>query len=120
MNTILTIYRHSLENCPGLNEKAGKAQKELFDKLPELLKKHGVKLIGGWSVTSEHSAVGVFEISSMEAFEKLGNEPEMDAMGAFNTNEFGGSQLRRNTENAAASQITFCLNKTQTPFLCVY
>ena len=88
MPTILMFSRHSPENCPGFNEKAGKAQKELFGKLPELLKKHGGKLVGGWAVTSEHLAVGVFEIPSLEAFQKLGNEPEIAAMGAFNTDEY--------------------------------
>ena len=88
MPTFLMISRHSPENCPGFNEKARRTYKELFDKLPELLKKHGCKMVGRWVVTSEHLAVGVFEVPSLEAFQKLGNEPEIMAMGAFNTTEY--------------------------------
>jgi len=88
MPTFLMFSRHSPENCPAFNERARKAQKELFSKLDELLKKHGGKRIGAWVVTSEHLAVGVFDIPSLEAFQKLSNEPEIVALGAFETTEY--------------------------------
>jgi hypothetical protein len=80
--------RHSPENCPEYNEKAGKAQKELLDNLEGLMKKHGCKLIGAWVVPTEHLVVAAIQISSLEAFLKLSREPPLAAMGAFNTDEY--------------------------------
>ncbi len=54
MSTFLLIHRSSPENSPVYNEKSRKMVLELVDKFEELLKKHGVKMIGGWVVPSEH------------------------------------------------------------------
>jgi len=45
------------------------------------------KMLGGWIVTTEHLAVYAFEAPSFEAFQKLGNEPEVLALSAFETYE---------------------------------
>lgn len=69
------------------NEKARKVELALVDKLEELTKKHGVKMIGCWIVPTEHLIVEVYEAPSFEAFQKLGMEPEIMAWYGFNTTE---------------------------------
>jgi len=87
MPTFLLISRHSPENCPMFNEKARKMILQLVNKMEELLKKHGVKMVGGWAVHSEHLMFWVYEAPSLEAFQKLGMEPELLAWYAYNTCE---------------------------------
>jgi len=88
MTLFLMFARHSPENCPGFNEKAAKAYKALFDNVEELLKKHGIRQVGGWMVPPEHLAVAVYDAPSLEAFQKVSMEPEILAMSEFSTNEY--------------------------------
>ncbi|MCP8306493.1 MAG: hypothetical protein H3Z49_05260 [archaeon] len=76
MPTFLEISRHSPENCPVYNEKVKKMMLPGINKLEGLLKKHGVKMIGGWAVFSEHLTFIVYEAPSLEAFQKFGMEWE--------------------------------------------
>ncbi len=87
MPTFLVISRHAPEYCPGFNEKVRKATIEAMGKMDELLKKHGVKLVGAWSVPSEHTIYEVIEAPSLEDFQELSLEPEVSAMGAYSTDE---------------------------------
>ena len=87
MPTFLMISRHSPENCPAFNEKARTATMNLMAKLPELLEKHGVKLVGSWVAGWEHINYMVAEAPSIEAFRNFGYEPEVFATGAFDTME---------------------------------
>ena len=80
-------FDDSPENCVEYNANAKKATLAVMEKLEELLKKHGVKMIGAWIVPSEHLHFMVFDAPSLEAFNALGMEPEISAMGAFNTTE---------------------------------
>ena len=88
MHTFIEITRHSPENCPMYNEKVRKIMFQGFNRLEELLKKYGVKMIGGWAVSTEHLMFAVYEAPSLEAFEKLGMEWEkITRAGAFFTCE---------------------------------
>jgi len=87
MPTFLMISRHSPENCPMFNEKARKLWLEYISKSDELFKKQGAKRIGAWTVPTEHLYVEVLEIPSLEAYQKLGMEPEILAFGAYETYE---------------------------------
>jgi len=87
MAIILEIARHSPESFPGANEKARKVILEVFGQWDGLLKKHGVKVIGGWNVHPEHLAVMVYEAHSFEAFQKFRMEPEMDRLAYLQTIE---------------------------------
>ena len=69
------------------NEKARKITLQLVDKMEELLKKHGVKMVGLWQVPIEHLVFEVYEAPSYEAFQKLGREPVIQAWNAYNTSE---------------------------------
>ena len=97
MPTFLLISRHSPENCPMFNEKARKVTLQLVNKMEGLLKKHGVKMVGLWQVPMEHLIFEVYEAPSLEAFQKLGNEPEIQAWSAYNTVEM---KLAISTEEA--------------------
>ena len=88
MTLFLMFAKHSPENCPGFNEKAAKAYKDMFDNMEALLKKHGIRLVGGWIVPPEHLAVAVYDTPSLEAFQKVSMEPEILAMSEFSTNEY--------------------------------
>lgn len=83
----MLIHRHSPENCAFFNEKARKMTLNLVDKMEGLLKKHGVKMVGCWHVLAEHLMFEVYEAPSLEAFQKLGREPEILAWSAYNTFE---------------------------------
>ncbi len=87
MPIFLLISRHSPESCPLFNEKARKVYMEYFSKLDGLLKKHGIKSLANCTVPSEHLSVVVFEAPSVEAFNKLGMEPEILAISAYETYE---------------------------------
>jgi hypothetical protein len=69
------------------NEKARKVYMEYFSKLDGLSKKHGIKKLGGWTVYTEHLSVMVSEAPSLDAFQKLGMEPEVLALNAYETYE---------------------------------
>ncbi len=88
MPIFLGISRHSPESCPGHNEKTGKIVSELADKLEGLLRKHGVSMIGGWIVPSEHLIFAVYDAPSLEAFKKLSLEPEIARLDVFSTTEY--------------------------------
>jgi hypothetical protein len=87
MPTFLVIARHSPENCALFNEKARKASLAYMKKLDTWSKKYGVKVVGSADVPSEHLHVMICEAANLEAFEKLGTEPEVMAMGAYSTIE---------------------------------
>jgi len=70
------------------NEKTRKITLDILGKLEGLAKKHGVKIIGWWNVTSEHLVYGVFDAPSLEAFQKFGMEPEILALGSSSTSEY--------------------------------
>jgi len=98
MPTFLVISKHSPENCPMFNEKARKVQMELMNKSDELMKKHGVKNLGSWAVPTEHLSFEVYEAPSLDAFGKLGMEPEILALSEFETYEI---KLATSFEEAA-------------------
>jgi hypothetical protein len=75
MPLVLKYAKHSPENCPFNNEKQKKLDAEVMAHLPELCKKHGVRVVGGWAVMPEHFIVMVYEIPSLEAFQKFQMEP---------------------------------------------
>ena len=87
MSIFLLISRHSPENCAFFNEKAREMTLNVVDKMEELLKKHGVKMVGCWHVLPEHLMFEVYDAPSYEAFQKLGREPEIRAWSAYNTFE---------------------------------
>ena len=69
------------------NEEARKLWLEYISKFDELVKKHGIKRLGGWIVPTEHLSVGVFDAPSLEAFQSWSMEPLVLAFGAYETYE---------------------------------
>jgi hypothetical protein len=77
----------SPENDPMFNEKARKVFMEFISKREALLKKHGIKGIGGWFVPMEHLLLVIDEAPSLDAFQKFLMEPEWMALLAYGTVE---------------------------------
>lgn len=79
--TLLSISKHSPENCPFYSEKLRKIGNEMIEKYGSLdkmgeerekiVKKHGIKEIGTWIVPSEHIIFMVREAPSIEAYQKF-------------------------------------------------
>jgi uncharacterized protein with GYD domain len=60
---------------------------EYMSKVPELLAKHGVKMVGSWVVHTEHLVVEVYEAPSYEAMDACSMEPEVMALSTWTTTE---------------------------------
>jgi hypothetical protein len=97
MPAIIVLQRHSVENCPMNNEKMKKMASEIMDKLPALTKKHGIKMVGNWSVVREHLNIIVYEAPSLDAFLKLQMEPAIMKWIAQHTTEI---KIAMTTEEA--------------------
>ena len=87
MPAIIVLQRHSVENCPMNNEKMKKMALEIVEKMGALLKKHGIKMVGSWSVAREHLSIIVYEAQSLDAFLKLQMEPALMKWMAQHTTE---------------------------------
>jgi hypothetical protein len=85
MTKLLVISNHSPEFCPKHNETVKKAVLRLAEKVDELHNKHGIKVVGNWVNTSEHTKYTVYDAPSLEAFQKCGKEPEIAALRAYKT-----------------------------------
>jgi hypothetical protein len=87
MAMFLLISRHKPEHCPVFNEKTSKMYLDYFKKVDGLMEKHKIKSIGGCSVHTEHLTVALFEAPSLKAWEEFSMEPEVHALGAYETME---------------------------------
>jgi hypothetical protein len=97
MPAIIVLQKHSVENCPMNNEKMKKMASEIMDKIGALTKKHGIKMVGNWSVAQEHLSIIVYEAPSLDAFLKLQMEPEIMKWVAQHTTEI---KIAMTTEEA--------------------
>jgi len=84
MPVFLNIVKHTPETCPVTHEGPRKIALELVEKTEALTKKHGVKVLGVWSVHNEqqecmHETYSLYDTPSLEAYEKLSLEPEFVA-----------------------------------------
>lgn len=77
MPLILKIAKHSPENCPLTNEKMKKMYMDVSAKFGDLMKKHGVKLVGAWTVETKHLLVMVYDTPTFDVFQKFIKEPEL-------------------------------------------
>jgi hypothetical protein len=84
----LMISRHAAADCPMNNETTRKVMLEGMAKLPELAKKHGVTILGAWTVHSEHLTVQVSEAPTYEALQALRDEPAISSMMNWYTTEW--------------------------------
>ncbi len=62
------------------NEKSAKLTAQWYSKLPELLAKHGIKMVGGWTVNPEHLVVQAYEAPNAEAMQAYMMDPAVEAM----------------------------------------
>ncbi len=77
MPLFLQTLRHSPESCAIHNEKVRKVFVDLLNKMPQLTKKYGIKIVGGWTSVPEHLIVIVYDAPNLEALLKFSMEPEV-------------------------------------------
>ena len=82
----LQISKHSPELCPVNNEKSMKSWHAYEAKREQLIKKHGIKVIGSWHDAMNHRLVTVWD-GTIERVMDFCMEPEMLAYGATQTHE---------------------------------
>jgi uncharacterized protein with GYD domain len=70
MAIFIVTSQHSPDNCPIHNEKARKVMQERSPKLEEAIKKHGVKMIGGYVVMPEHKVYFIYDAPTSDDFGK--------------------------------------------------
>lgn len=83
----LQISKHNPESCPLHNEAVKKATEDLMAKMDQLLKKHRIKMIGGWNAPDDHSVVVVYDVPSLEAIRNFSMEPEVMIWSGYHTTE---------------------------------
>ncbi len=71
----LSIIRHGAAECATHNEYYRQALIETLGQWEDLLKKHGVKLVGAWSVHQKHFQVIVYDAPNFEALMAWSMEP---------------------------------------------
>ena len=87
MPAIIVLQRHSVENCPMNNEKMKKMALEIMEKVPALIKKHGIKMVGNWSVPQEHLSIIVYEAATLDVFLRFQMGPAVMKWVAQHTTE---------------------------------
>jgi hypothetical protein len=73
----LSIISHGAAECAAHNEYYRKATLEGLSQMEELAKKHGVKIVGAWSVHQKHFQVVVYDTPNFEALMAFSMEPPM-------------------------------------------
>ena len=84
---VMVISTHSPESCPVFNKDVQKTADAVIQEFPELLVKHGVKLVGSWSDLGAHTSWDVYETPSLDAFWAYVSEPRMVDWLTFSTCE---------------------------------
>ncbi|MDD1679945.1 MAG: hypothetical protein LUO93_12275 [Methanomicrobiales archaeon] len=85
--TFLLISRHNPESCWMFNEKSRQIHQDLFNGLDALLKKYHITLIGCWFDIPGHTLYEVYNAPSLDAFQRMGMEPEIARWSSFNTTQ---------------------------------
>ena len=67
------------------NEKTRQIHVNLFNKLEPLLEKYHITMIGCWFDIPGHTLYEVYDAPSLDAFQKMGMEPEIARWSSFNT-----------------------------------
>jgi uncharacterized protein with GYD domain len=104
MVTFLGVYWHTAADCPTHNEKSRKSMAEAMSKAAELLAKHGVKMVGSWTVHSEHWTVQVYEAPSFEAMQAFLMEPEIMSLTNWQTMELKAAMTLEETWKMVQAQ----------------
>ncbi|MDD1776170.1 MAG: hypothetical protein LUP94_02325, partial [Candidatus Methanomethylicus sp.] len=86
MPMFILTSKHSIESCPMNNERSKKIYVECTAKLEALMKKHGVKMIGGWASIPDHKSVMVYDAPGFETFQAFSMESEVMRWMSINSN----------------------------------
>jgi len=82
---VMDISKHSPENCPAFEKKYKDVLVNAFEKRGALAAKHKIKVVGVWVNPSSHTTFAVYDTPSMDNLMDFSNEPEMMALGSFQT-----------------------------------
>ncbi len=77
MALFLSIIRHGAAECAAHNEYYRKALLEGMPQMEDLAKKHGIKIVGSWTVHPKHFQVNVYDAPNFEALMAYCMEPPM-------------------------------------------
>jgi len=69
------------------NKEVLKANMDLTAKQEQIMKKYGIRLIGGWSAIIEHLQVLVYDAPNIEALTKAAMEPELALVLSYSNNK---------------------------------
>jgi len=79
----LQTAKHSPESCPRHNETVNKVFESFNANLGALLKKYGIKMVGGWALTQEHTMVMIFDAPDPNAMFNFMKDPETGAWQSY-------------------------------------
>jgi len=88
MATFLCISKHAPDKCPTFNATTRGVYLKWASSYAEIYRKHGVKSLGAWTVHGEHRNFWVVDAPSLEVFQALLMEPELQALSAIETIEY--------------------------------
>jgi uncharacterized protein with GYD domain len=83
----LMVSKHSPESCPMNNEKVKKLMPIGMEKMEQVSKKYGIKMVGSWVSMPEHLMVAVFDAPNLETMMKVSMEPEIMSLMMYSTTE---------------------------------
>jgi hypothetical protein len=86
------MSRHTPQSCPMFNAEGRKVYSNVLVKMPEALKKYGIKIVAACTVHSEHLEVYIFEAPNMESIQRMYTEPEFMAAFSVNTTELRAAE----------------------------
>ncbi|MBN1460351.1 MAG: hypothetical protein JXA57_12510 [Armatimonadetes bacterium] len=72
---VMMVAKHSPESCPLFNKDNREIFQTVMQKYPDLLAKHGLKLVGSWMNFGTHTMYMVCDTPGMDAWMAVINEP---------------------------------------------
>ncbi len=87
MATFLSIVSHTAADCAAHNAETRRVTLEGLSQMEELTKKHGVKVVGAWSVHSKHFQVVVYDAPNFEAIMAFSMEPPIRKMMGYSMSD---------------------------------
>jgi hypothetical protein len=102
----INFLRYSPENDPSFNEKSRKVLMEYLSKRDGLLKKHGIKMLGSWTVPAEH-LISLCGGRKLGCHSKIHDGTRVDCNDCLcNMGNESCTQWGRSSKNAKEAKIT--------------
>jgi hypothetical protein len=85
---VMMMVKHTPESCPLYNTQTRKIWQDVMKGYPQLLAKHGVKLVGSWSNFGTHTIYSICDTPGMDAWMGVVGDPGSAAALSFCSAEF--------------------------------